>query len=64
MKTDVLFVLLDYIHMNYFSVYRCTDKDSKNNNQWISSLISVIKSQFQTSDYMSQWLHNIQKLSS
>ncbi|GAB1861709.1 Tetratricopeptide repeat protein 37 [Camponotus japonicus] len=43
---------------------RCTDKDSKNNNQWISSLISVIKSQFQTSDYMSQWLHNIQKLSS
>ncbi|XP_029662452.1 tetratricopeptide repeat protein 37 [Formica exsecta] len=44
---------------------RCTDKDSKINNQWMSSLISMIRSQFQTSKYMSQWLlHNTQELNS
>ncbi|XP_050460410.1 tetratricopeptide repeat protein 37 isoform X1 [Cataglyphis hispanica] len=42
---------------------RCANKDFKINNQWISSLISIIRSQFQTSEYMSQWLlHNIQEL--
>ncbi|XP_070156887.1 superkiller complex protein 3 [Polyergus mexicanus] len=44
---------------------RCTDKDSKINNQWMLSLISMIRSQFQTSEYMSQWLlHNTQELNS
>ncbi|XP_072746078.1 superkiller complex protein 3 isoform X2 [Anoplolepis gracilipes] len=42
---------------------RCTSKDSKTDNQWLLSLISVIISQFQTSEHMSQWLsYNAQKL--
>lgn len=44
---------------------RCIDKDSKINNRWMSSLISVIRSQFQTSECMSQWLlRNEQELNS
>jgi len=40
---------------NYF-VYRGIDNCTPINSQWILSLISIIKSQFQISESMSKWL--------
>ncbi|XP_032686665.1 tetratricopeptide repeat protein 37 [Odontomachus brunneus] len=37
-------------------LYRCIDEDCEIDNQWLSSLISIIQTQFQTSEHMSQWL--------
>lgn len=37
-------------------LYRCTSKNSKPDIQWLSSLISIVRSQFQTSEHMSEWL--------
>ncbi|XP_011689404.1 PREDICTED: tetratricopeptide repeat protein 37 [Wasmannia auropunctata] len=45
-------------------LFRCVNKDcTPINSQWVLSLISIIKSQFQTTENISQWLlHNEKKL--
>lgn len=39
------------------SFYRCIDEeDCEIDRYWLSSLISITKAQFQTSEHMSRWL--------
>lgn len=59
---ELILSVFDSCHMHNYFVYRGIEKDCTSiNSEWILTLISIMRSQFQISENMSQWLFRIEK---